>query len=121
LSNQILEVRKEQHFCFLLISTSARNSTKKLKKLCVATVFLIVTRPLPRTSDAAGERFTAFPAKAGEERAIVEAAIETFCVFLTQDPQLYLSALSRGLLRLNHFCVLMRSTDSPTAHFSASF
>jgi hypothetical protein len=47
----------------------------------LATVFLIVTRPLPRTSDAAGERFTAFPAKAGEERAIVEAAIENFCVF----------------------------------------
>jgi hypothetical protein len=38
--------------------------------------FFIVTRPLPRTSDAAGESLTALPAKAGEERAIVEAAIE---------------------------------------------
>jgi hypothetical protein len=30
-------------------------------------------RALPRTSDAAGESLTALPAKAGEERAIVEA------------------------------------------------
>jgi hypothetical protein len=36
----------------------------------------MVTRPLPRTSDAAG--FTAFPAKAGEDKAMVEEAIIIF-------------------------------------------
>jgi hypothetical protein len=36
----------------------------------------MVTRPRPRTSDAAG--FTAFPAKAGEDNAMVEEAIIIF-------------------------------------------
>ncbi|KAK2985762.1 LOW QUALITY PROTEIN: hypothetical protein RJ640_025770 [Escallonia rubra] len=38
-------------------------------------VFLMVTLPLPKSSDADGATFTALPAKDGEERAIVEAAI----------------------------------------------
>ncbi|KAK2994993.1 LOW QUALITY PROTEIN: hypothetical protein RJ640_030040 [Escallonia rubra] len=33
------------------------------------------TLPLPRSSDAAGATFTAFPAKDGEDRAIVDEAI----------------------------------------------
>jgi hypothetical protein len=35
----------------------------------------MVIRPVPNTSEAAGDSLTAFPVKAGEERAIVEAAI----------------------------------------------
>ena len=38
-------------------------------------VFLIETRPFPKSSDPEGAVFTACPAK-GEERAMVEAAIE---------------------------------------------
>jgi hypothetical protein len=37
-------------------------------------IYTTQLKALPRTSDAAG--FTAFPAKAGEDKAMVEEAIE---------------------------------------------
>ncbi|KAG5614421.1 hypothetical protein H5410_014245 [Solanum commersonii] len=44
--------------------------------LALVTVFLIMTFPFLVISEEDGESFTTFPAKEGEDRAIVEAAIE---------------------------------------------
>uniref|UniRef100_A0A3Q7F276 Uncharacterized protein n=1 Tax=Solanum lycopersicum TaxID=4081 RepID=A0A3Q7F276_SOLLC len=51
----------------------------------LATAFLIVILPFPEISEAEGESFTACPAKEGEERAIVAAAI----VFISREKFLF--------------------------------
>ncbi|KAK2985766.1 hypothetical protein RJ640_025774 [Escallonia rubra] len=48
-------------------------------------VFLMETLPLPKSSDTDGATFTALPAKDGEERAMVEAAIGKLLRSLSGD------------------------------------
>ncbi|KAG5622185.1 hypothetical protein H5410_007403 [Solanum commersonii] len=77
-------ISREQSNC-LMLGDSPENGPKYLTRsgpyhglldeADLATAFLIVILPFPVISEAEGESFTACPAKEGEERAIVEAAM----------------------------------------------
>ncbi|KAK2972480.1 hypothetical protein RJ640_013393 [Escallonia rubra] len=80
-------------------------------------VFLMETRPLPRSSEADGAALTAFPEKDGEERVMVEEAIAG--LMSTAKPKFLTRFSTRAKLHL--YCRFVANLEHTESFFETFF